>query len=146
MRLELLPRRAKILYSRLGGPVVRMSSPTAAEFAKLVDNTYRNTMFAFANEVAMVATQLGLDSCEVIHAANYEYPRSHIPLPGPVSDYCLGKDPYTFAGPDAIINDTGPGALAAQGRIVNDQMYRSIAHEIDIARGHVSEERPYIES
>ena len=44
--------RAAAIFQRLTSSVVKVSSPEAAEIVKLIDNTFRDVQFAFANEVA----------------------------------------------------------------------------------------------
>lgn len=68
-----------------------------AEIIKLINNTYRDVSFAFANEVALICQKWGIDTNKVIEAANAGYPRSLVPKPSPgVGGYCLDKDPYIF--------------------------------------------------
>jgi len=64
----------------------------AAEVIKLINNTYRDLTFAFANEVALIAEHMGLSASEMIHAANVDYPRSNVAKPGFVGGPCLEKD------------------------------------------------------
>jgi UDP-N-acetyl-D-mannosaminuronate dehydrogenase len=47
---------------------------------------------SFANEVALIAERMGLSAGELIHAANVDYPRSHVAQPGFVGGPCLEKD------------------------------------------------------
>lgn len=84
------------LFRSIGGDVISVKSTKTAEFCKLTDNSYRNTMFSFANELAMWAMQNSVNIHEVIEAVNFKYGRNNIPSPGFVSGYCLGKDPYIF--------------------------------------------------
>lgn len=84
------------IFKKVGGTIVRVSSPTHAELCKLIDNSFRNTMFSYANEIALFAQERGIDIIEIINAVNTEYKRNTVPLPGYVSGYCLGKDPYIF--------------------------------------------------
>ncbi|GAC1329957.1 MAG: nucleotide sugar dehydrogenase [Chloroflexota bacterium] len=72
-------------------------STVEAELAKLFLNTYRYTMFGLANEFAQVAEQYGADVFSILDAANANYPRGGIPLPGPSRGPCLGKDTATLA-------------------------------------------------
>ena len=90
-------RRAISVFSNLGCPIERVSSPEAAECVKLVTNTYRDVTFAFANEVALFSEAVNLDAAEIITAANRGYPRSNIPAPGLTGGPCLEKDPWIFA-------------------------------------------------
>lgn len=84
--------RAEALFRRLTSSIVRVSSLEAAEMIKLINNTYRDVTFAFANEIALVAEHLGLSAGEMIRAANLDYPRSNVPRPGFVGGPCLEKD------------------------------------------------------
>ena len=79
---------------RLGFRTVRLHSSEQAELAKLICNTWRDTTFAFANEMAMLGDRLKVDAQAAIRAANFDYERSQVPLPGPVSGPCLSKDTY----------------------------------------------------
>ena len=120
------------LLTRIGSDIIRLSSPAAAEFAKLVDNAYRNTMFAFANELARAAEEERLDAWEIIEACNARYPRNSIPRPGPVSGYCLGKDPYLL-GRSLKEREDGalvPDYLWMQARQDNERLFERVASEI----------------
>jgi nucleotide sugar dehydrogenase len=87
----------KKLFESIGsGLIIRVSNPRSAEFCKLSDNSYRNTNFAFSNDLAIWAAANGVDVHEVIKTINVGYDRNNIPKPGFVSGYCLGKDPYIF--------------------------------------------------
>ncbi len=84
------------LVTQSGGDVIRVANPLTAEFCKLTDNSYRSTLFGYANELAMYANTLKISISEVIDAVNQHYQRNHLPQPGFVSGYCLSKDPYIF--------------------------------------------------
>lgn len=85
---------AKSFFSMICTEIVLVSSLEAAEVAKLVNNTYRDLMFGFANEVAKIAGAFNLNASEIIESANRNYPRSNIALPGPSGGPCLEKDPW----------------------------------------------------
>ena len=84
--------RAEALFRLITPKIVRVSSLEAAEMIKLINNTYRDLTFAFANEVALIAERMGLSAAEMIHAANVDYPRSQVAQPGFVGGPCLEKD------------------------------------------------------
>jgi UDP-N-acetyl-D-mannosaminuronic acid dehydrogenase len=84
--------RAEALFRTITPSIVRVSTLEAAEMVKLVNNTYRDLLFAFANEIALIAEQLGLAAPELIRAANFEYPRANVARPGFVGGPCLEKD------------------------------------------------------
>ncbi|GAB7008097.1 nucleotide sugar dehydrogenase [Halorubrum trueperi] len=73
---------------------IRFTDLETAMFVKLIDNSYRDALFAIANQIAFTADELYLDAHEAISLANYEYPRNDIPSPGPVGGKCLPKDPH----------------------------------------------------
>jgi UDP-N-acetyl-D-mannosaminuronic acid dehydrogenase len=89
--------RAAELFSNLGCPIEVVSSLETAEAVKLVANTFRDVQFAFANEVALIASAMGLHADEIISASNKGYPRSAISRPGLTGGPCLEKDPWIFA-------------------------------------------------
>jgi nucleotide sugar dehydrogenase len=111
-------------YQTIGNKVVAVENSTAAEFAKLIDNSYRSTIFAFANDVALLAEKYGLNAGEVIWAANDSYPRNNIPFPScGVSGYCLTKDPlYLESSFESITVERGFPSLWFSGRRTNDYM------------------------
>src|SRR5205807_1526903 len=84
--------RAEALFRLITPKIVRVSSLETAEMIKLINNTYRDLTFAFANEVALIAERMGLSAAEMIRAANVDYPRSNIAQPGFVGGPCLEKD------------------------------------------------------
>ncbi|MBM4001101.1 MAG: UDP-N-acetyl-D-mannosamine dehydrogenase [Planctomycetes bacterium] len=70
------------------------TSATAAETAKLVENSFRDVNIAFANELSMMCDQLGIDVHEIIELAN-RHPRVNILSPGPgVGGHCISVDPW----------------------------------------------------
>jgi UDP-N-acetyl-D-mannosaminuronic acid dehydrogenase len=115
--------RVSAYFKGYAGALRRLSSPSAAEFAKLADNSYRDLHFAFANELAYVADAAGLDATEVINACNADYPRNAIPLPGPVSGYCLSKDPWILNTAFTHSPDRArTTSLFASGRRVHEEL------------------------
>ena len=62
------PGRRAVASDRLPS-VTEMSSPDAAELAKLFENVFRNVNIALVNELALIRERLGLDVWEVIRGA-----------------------------------------------------------------------------
>ncbi|MFW6173816.1 MAG: nucleotide sugar dehydrogenase [Elusimicrobiota bacterium] len=117
-------------FKKIGGKIVRVSNPRTAEFIKLVDNSWRNTRFAFANELAFLAEINGVDVIEVIESANAGYERNEIAQPGPVTGYCLGKDPYLLElAFEEIARRRGFGSLWYYGRRANDWLVDKVMDE-----------------
>jgi UDP-N-acetyl-D-mannosaminuronic acid dehydrogenase len=89
--------RAAMIFRRLTNITVEVHSLETAEIIKLVDNTYRDVQFGFANEVARLCDAWGVNSHEVIMSGKLGYPRTNVPLPGLVGGPCLEKDPHILA-------------------------------------------------
>lgn len=89
--------RASQLFQFITPTVVRVSGAETAEMIKLVDNAQRDVQFAYANEIARLCDAIGISAAEVIGAGKLGYPRTNLPLPGPVGGPCLEKDPYILA-------------------------------------------------
>jgi len=91
-------RRAMLLFEQLGPRVMAVSSPAAAEMAKLLENVFRNVNIALVNQLAMLCDRMGLDIWEIIEAAATK-PYGFLPfVPGPgVGGHCIPVDPYYLA-------------------------------------------------
>jgi len=89
--------RASQLFQFLTPTVVRVSDVETAEMIKLIDNAQRDVAFAYANEVARACDAVGISAAEVIRAGKLGYPRTNLPMPGPVGGPCLEKDPHILA-------------------------------------------------
>jgi len=90
--------RAATLLRHINEHVVTMSSPDAAELAKLLENVFRNVNIAFVNNLALLCERMGLDVWEVINAAATK-PFGFMKFtPGPgVGGHCIPVDPYYLA-------------------------------------------------
>ncbi|HTS15729.1 MAG TPA: nucleotide sugar dehydrogenase [Candidatus Sulfotelmatobacter sp.] len=91
-------RRAAAVLRRLGAEVHELSSPDAAEMAKLLENIFRNVNIALVNQLALLCERMGLDVWEVTQAAATK-PFGFMPFsPGPgVGGHCIPIDPYYLA-------------------------------------------------
>jgi UDP-N-acetyl-D-mannosaminuronic acid dehydrogenase len=86
------------LFRTVCNKVIETDASTA-EVAKLAENTFRDVNVAFANQLALICEQLGVDVIDVIKMAN-SHPRVNIHAPGPgVGGPCLPKDPYLLLYP-----------------------------------------------
>jgi UDP-N-acetyl-D-mannosaminuronic acid dehydrogenase len=108
---------------------------TTAEVAKLAENTYRDVNIAFANELALLCEQLGVDVTSTIRLAN-THPRVAIHTPGPgVGGPCLPKDPYFLIASSAL-----PYGVVKAARQMNDYMFEHVVLLIVRALGHAGKE------
>jgi len=84
---------ARIL-KKLGGEIVKVSSPKVAEICKIADNLYRAVNIALGNQLGEICEEDGVDAYEVANAVNKAYNRTQIFKPGLGADGpCLSKDP-----------------------------------------------------
>lgn len=95
---------------------IKFTDPETAMFVKLIDNSYRDALFAIANQIAYTADQLDLDAHKAIAMANDEYPRNDIPIPGPVGGKCLPKDPHFLTDERVCDQPTTPDLFQATRR------------------------------
>jgi UDP-N-acetyl-D-glucosamine dehydrogenase len=87
--------RAATLLRRINDRVVELSSPDAAELAKLLENVFRNVNIAFVNQLALLCERMDLDVWEVIDAAATKPFGFMRFTPGPgVGGHCIPVDPY----------------------------------------------------
>jgi len=85
------------IFKEITHSVVEVDSLEAAEMVKLLNNTYRDLVFSFANEVSYICEQYNINAFKLIEAANDGYPRNPIPKPSPgVGGICLSKDPHLY--------------------------------------------------
>ena len=91
-------RRAAALLRRINDDVRELSSPDAAELAKLLENVFRNVNIALVNQLALLCERMGLDVWEVIDAAATKPFGFMRFTPGPgVGGHCIPVDPYYLA-------------------------------------------------
>jgi UDP-N-acetyl-D-glucosamine dehydrogenase len=90
--------RAGAILRDVAPSVREMSSPDAAELAKLFENVFRNVNIALVNELALICERLGLDVWEVIAGASTKPFGFMAFYPGPgVGGHCIPVDPYYLA-------------------------------------------------
>lgn len=89
---------ARALYAEVCETVVVLSTPEAAELAKLLENIFRSVNIALVNELAQLCHRLGIDVWEVIDAAATK-PFGFMRFdPGPgMGGHCLPVDPFYLA-------------------------------------------------
>jgi UDP-N-acetyl-D-glucosamine dehydrogenase len=87
-------RVAAALYRAIVVKVLPMSTPRAAEMAKLLENIFRNVNIALVNELTMLCDRMDLDIWEVVEAAATK-PFGFMSFqPGPgVGGHCIPVDP-----------------------------------------------------
>ncbi len=90
--------RARSLYELICDEVIVLSTPEAAELAKLLENIFRSVNIALVNELSQLCDRLGIDVWEVVEAAESK-PFGFMRFdPGPgMGGHCLPVDPFYLA-------------------------------------------------
>ncbi len=87
-------KRAGSFYQSFCKGKPNLTSAAAAEFSKLMENTFRDVNIALANVFSHIAEQAGVDVMDVIEMAN-KHPRVNVHTPGPgVGGHCIPVDPW----------------------------------------------------
>jgi len=87
--------KTKAIFEYLGVNCLLTPSFKEAELAKLVDNTWRDYQFAYANMFAILSQNNGINIRRVFAMANFQYERTNVPMPSPgVGGPCLTKDTH----------------------------------------------------
>ena len=116
---------AKSLYEVFVEGACHVTTVRTAELAKLAENAFRDVNVAFANEISLVCSALGIDPWKLIALAN-RHPRVEILNPGPgVGGHCIPVDPWFIA--DAAPHLT---PLIQAARQVNDGMPKVVADRV----------------
>lgn len=113
--------KANAFWKTLTSNIVEVESFEAGEFVKLLNNSFRDLSFSFANEFALKANYYNLNAFEIIKAANEGYIRNPIPKPSPgVGGYCLTKDPFLYSIDTSQTVIKGEcTSLSEYGRLIN---------------------------
>ena len=107
--------------------VHRASSIRVAEAAKVIENAQRDINIAFVNELAMIFHKMGLDTREVLQAAETKW--NFLPFrPGLVGGHCISVDPYYLTFKAKSVGHNPQTILS--GRQLNDGMGRWVARKL----------------
>ncbi len=119
--------RAARIYRSLTSGELLLTDDRSAEMVKLVENAFRDTNIAFANELSVICDRMALNVWEVIALANH-HPRVNILQPGPgVGGHCIAVDPWFIVAqaPDEArlirtareVNDAKPLFILEKARL-----------------------------
>jgi UDP-N-acetyl-D-mannosaminuronic acid dehydrogenase len=129
--------RASALYASFVQGDCLVTNARVAETVKLTENSFRDVNIAFANELSVIADDLGVDVWDVIALAN-RHPRVNILQPGPgVGGHCIAVDPWFL-----VASAPRVARLIRTAREVNDfkatYTERRIRGLLDAAPGKVA--------
>ena len=121
---QTLERVAALYGEIVAAGIHRAASIELAEAAKVIENTQRDLNIALMNELAIIFDRLGLDTHEVLAAAQTKW--NFLPFrPGLVGGHCIGVDPY-YLTHRAEAAGYHPQVILA-GRRINDGMAGFVA-------------------
>lgn len=105
-------------------PLTRLSSTTASEMAKVLENSYRAMNIAFVVEWSRFAEEAGVDLYSVVKAIRQRSTHANLMLPGiGVGGYCLTKDPLLASwARRTYFSADSPLPCSVQAVRINDQM------------------------
>jgi UDP-N-acetyl-D-mannosaminuronic acid dehydrogenase len=116
---------ARELYASFCQGAIHTTDNMTAELTKVVENTYRDVNIAFANELALLAEELGVDVHEVIALAN-RHPRVDILAPGPgVGGHCIPVDPHFLSNANPFVTE-----LIQTSRRINERMPHFVVRRV----------------
>jgi UDP-N-acetyl-D-galactosamine dehydrogenase len=123
---ETLDRVAEMYGAVVSAGVHKASSIKVAEAAKVIENTQRDLNIALMNELAIVFDRIGIDTLEVLKAAETKW--NFLPFrPGLVGGHCIGVDPYYLTHKAEMLGYHPEVILA--GRRINDGMGKFVADQ-----------------
>jgi len=128
--------KAKAIYESFCQGAIMLTDAVTAEMAKLVENSYRDVNIAFANELSLISSKLGIDVWELIDLANH-HPRVNILQPGPgVGGHCIAVDPWFIvsAAPEEA-------KLIRTAREVNDSTPEHVINRVAMMAARFKEPR-----
>lgn len=123
---------AAIFIDRLYASIISAGTYMAtsikvAEASKVIENTQRDVNIALINELALIFNKLGIDTEEVLTAAETKW--NFLPFrPGLVGGHCIGVDPYYLTHKAQEIGYHPEIILS--GRRLNDSMGRYVTSQL----------------
>lgn len=118
--------RARALYAAFCEGEIFATDNVTAELSKVVENTYRDVNIAFANELALLSEELGVNVHEVIALAN-RHPRVNILAPGPgVGGHCIPVDPHFLSNANPFVTE-----LIQTSRRINERMPHVVVRRVE---------------
>lgn len=130
-------QKAIELYGHAVDTLIPVSSPSAAEMVKLLENTFRAINIGLVNELAIMCDRLGVDVWEVIEAAKTK-PFGFMPFyPGPgLGGHCIPIDPLYLSWKLKTFNYTARFIELATA--INSSMPEHVAQKISDALNECS--------
>ena len=117
---------ADIYKSIPGLKVKTVASIKVAEATKLMENTQRDILIAFANEYSEFCAKMNININDVIEAASTKWNFSQV-YPGLVGGHCISVDPYYLLQKACDIGISLP--LVSTARMVNENKVSKVVNK-----------------
>lgn len=118
------------LFGNITKTIIKLT-PTEAELAKLMTNSWRYLEFAIANQFYMMVESKGQDFYKILDAMKYEYPRAqHFTKAGLAAGPCLFKDTMQLS---AFYNNQF--FLGQAGMLVNEGLPNFLIEKLEEKMG-----------
>lgn len=125
---------AREIYASFAHGPIHVTDCVTAELVKVVENTFRDVNIAFANELALLCEELGVDVWETIRLAN-EHPRVSILSPGPgVGGHCIPVDPHFLSNANPFVTELIQTARRINERMPDVIVRRVVSHVATLPR------------
>ena len=117
------------IFNQITHTVINAQTLEAAELSKLIDNSYRDTIFAYSNQMSLLASKYNINYSKLVDKINLGYSRNFVPKPSPgVGGPCLTKDPHILS--NSLTEQKINYSLIKSARLINEKMPQKICDTI----------------
>ena len=113
------------IFNEITHTVINAETLEAAELSKIIDNSYRDTIFAYSNQMSLLASKFKINYSKLVDKINLGYSRNFVPKPSPgVGGPCLSKDPHILN--NSLSEQKINYSLVKSARLINEIMPQKI--------------------
>ena len=118
------------IFNEITHTVINAGTLEAAELSKIIDNSYRDTIFAYSNQMSLLASKYNVNYSKLVDKINLGYSRNFVPKPSPgVGGPCLSKDPHILD--NSLSEEKINYSLVKSARLINEIMPKKICDKIN---------------
>lgn len=118
------------IFNEITHTVINAQTLEAAELSKIIDNSYRDTIFAYSNQMSLLASKFKINYSKLVDKINLGYSRNFVPKPSPgVGGPCLSKDPHILD--NSLSQEKINFSLIRSARLINEMMPNKICDTIE---------------
>lgn len=133
---QLSVERTASIFNNITHSIIKVPDIETAELSKLIDNSYRDHLFAFTNQFIPLCKKLKINLNNLVNYVNHGYGRNHIAKPSPgVGGPCLTKDPHILK--EVFNKHKIKNHLLVNAREVNEKIIDFIYNNITIFKNNI---------